>query len=333
MARHLTNEHTATSPTSRSSLHMKTPLLTLAALGCLLSPILAQDSKAERFTAKDTNQDGKLSREELGDAFWNRAAGFDANADGILNATELAALNAKKGRTKTDPQARPGGANTSFTVKEFTGSNGQTIRYSLFLPDESVPRPLPLVLCLHGAGGNTAAANRLAAPAMQKTHPCIVAAPACNGKATRWVSYQFRGENARPVLPELMEALDAIATEFKADPARWYITGQSMGGVGTWGVIASHPDKFAAAVPVCGIWDPADATKMKGVPVWAFHGAKDPTVPVEGSRNMVSALKALGAMPEPKYTEFPETGHGSWEPAYETAELWEWMFAQRRKLE
>jgi len=310
---------------------MKTPLLIVAALGCVLAGLAAQDAKPDRLAAKDTNQDGKLSREELGETFWNRAAGFDANADGALDAAELNSLSAKKGRAGANTQARPGGANTSFAVKEFTGSNGHTLRYSLFVPDESVPRPLPLVLCLHGAGGNTAAANRLASPAMQKSYPCLVVAPACDGKSTRWVSYKFRGENARPVLPELMEALNAIGTEFKADPSRWYITGQSMGGVGAWGVIAAHPDRFAAAVPVCGIWDPADAAKMKGVPVWAFHGAKDATVPVEGSRQMVAALKALGAMPEPKYTEFPDVAHGSWEPAYETVELWEWMFAQRRK--
>ena len=43
-----------------------------------------------------------------------------------------------------------------------------------------------------------------------------------------------------------------------------------------------------------------------------------------------AALKAAGVNPEPKYTEFPGVGHGSWGPAYEKAELWEWMFAQSR---
>lgn len=69
---------------------------------------------------------------------------------------------------------------------------------------------------------------------------------------------------------------------------------------------------------------------MNGVPVWAFHGADDPTVPVSGSRDMIAALKKGGVKPEPKYTELPGVGHGSWEPAYQTAELWEWLFAQKK---
>ena len=92
-------------------------------------------------------------------------------------------------------------------------------------------------------------------------------------------------------MPELMEALDAVVAETKADKARLYITGQSMGGMGTWGTIAEHADKFAAAAPVCGIWQPADASKMNGVAIWAFHGGDDKTVPVAGSRDMIDALK------------------------------------------
>jgi predicted peptidase len=69
---------------------------------------------------------------------------------------------------------------------------------------------------------------------------------------------------------------------------------------------------------------------MNGVAIWAFHGEADATVPVSGSRDMIAALKAAGVKPEPKYTEFPGVGHGSWEPAYDTSQLWDWMFAQKR---
>jgi predicted peptidase len=130
-------------------------------------------------------------------------------------------------------------------------------------------------------------------------------------------------------MPELMEMLDAVIKETGADPQRIYLTGQSMGGVGTWGLLAAHSEKFAAAVPVCGYWLAEDAAKMAAVPIWTFHGAKDQTVPIDGTRNMEAALKAAGATP--KYTENPDDAHGSWEPAYATAELWDWLFEQRRK--
>lgn len=287
-----------------------------------------KDSKLDRIFDKDANKDGKVTKEELGEKYWARASSFDANGDGALDAKELEALTGK-GKGAKGEEVRPGGANTSFDVREFKGTNGQTIRYSLFVPKEK-PASLPLVLCMHGAGGNTTAANILAAPEMQKTHPCIVMAPGCDGKQTRWAKSEFRASDARSVMPEMMEALDAVITETKADKSRLYVTGQSMGGMGTWGTIAEHADKFAAAVPVCGIWQTADAPKMNGVAVWAFHGGDDKTVPVAGSRDMIEALKKADVKPEPKYTEFPGVGHGSWGPAYEKAELWEWLFAQKK---
>src|SRR6188768_272895 len=73
---------------------------------------------------------------------------------------------------------RPGGANASFAIREFRGSNNQTIRFSLFTPSGRGDEELPLVLCLHGSGGNTAAANVLASDEQQKKHPCIIMAPA-----------------------------------------------------------------------------------------------------------------------------------------------------------
>jgi predicted peptidase len=128
----------------------------------------------------------------------------------------------------------------------------------------------------------------------------------------------------------LLEALDSIVKEANVDLTRIYVTGQSMGGVGTWGLLAKHADRFAAAVPVCGIWSSEDAPKMNGVAIWAFHGDQDPTVPVSGSRDMIAALKKASVSPEPRYTEFAGVGHASWMPAYATPELWDWLFAQRQ---
>lgn len=308
---------------------MKMQLLLACTLLALAATAQDKGGKFDRLIDTDANKDGKLSKQELGEKFWSRASAYDSNSDGVLDAKELEAMMGKGRRGKTE-QPHPGGANSSFDVREFKGSNGQTIRYSLFVPKDK-PAALPLVLCLHGAGGNTAAANLLASTDKQSKHPCIVMAPACDGKQTRWAKSEFRnGQDARSVMPELMEALHAVITETKADAQRIYLSGQSMGGMGTWGMIAEHADVFAAAVPVCGIWQTADAPKMNGVAIWAFHGGDDKTVPVTGSRDMIDALKKAGVKPAPKYTEFPGVGHGSWEPAYATPELWDWMFAQRK---
>jgi predicted peptidase len=245
-------------------------------------------------------------------------------------ALSLVALLAS-GEAQESPGRKPGGAGEAFQVREFRGSNNGPLKYSLFVPPTAAEAKLPLVLCLHGSGGNTAAANVLASPAMQKKHPCVVMAPSCDTKTSRWVDAPYRRlPDARVITTELLEALEAVIKEASVDPDRVYVTGQSMGGIGTWGLIARHADRFAAAVPVCGIWPPEDAAKMSGVAIWAFHGEQDPTVPVTGSRNMIEALKKAKVSPEPKYTELPGVGHGSWTPAYATTEMWDWLFEQRR---
>ena len=282
--------------------------------------------KTERIEKLDTNGDGKIARDEVSEAAWKRIAAHDTNGDGVLSGVELDALKGKASETR-----RPGGATTAFEVREFQASNKQTLRYSLFSPKNvAAGEKQPLVLCLHGAGGNTEAAKVLAAPEQQRKHPCFIVAPACETKRSRWVIGTFRNNpDQRAVEPELMEALDSLLRDAAIDPDRVYLTGQSMGGLGTWGLIVAHPDRFAAAVPVCGTWESSDAAKIAKVPVWAFHGAKDPTVPVDGSRRMIEAMKAAGG--SPRYTEYPDVGHGSWNAACATAEMWDWMFQQRRQ--
>jgi predicted peptidase len=71
------------------------------------------------------------------------------------------------------------------------------------------------------------------------------------------------------------------------------------------------------------------AKRVAHLPIWIFHGDADPTVPVEESRRMFAALKALGA--NVQYIEFPGVKHDAWNPAYERADLLEWRLKQRRR--
>ena len=73
---------------------------------------------------------------------------------------------------------------------------------------------------------------------------------------------------------------------------------------------------------------PENAGKFKDVPLWIFHGAKDPAVPVKASEDMFAALEQAGG--HPKKTIYPEQGHQSWIPAYNDPALWKWLLAQKR---
>jgi len=115
---------------------------------------------------------------------------------------------------------------------------------------------------------------------------------------------------------------------YPIDPSRIYLMGISMGGYGTWDLAMRTPQRFAAAVPICGGGDPNHAKKLKGLPIWAFHGDSDTAVPTSRSRDMIQALKDIGE--KPIYTELKNTGHDAWTPAINNPELIQWLFKQHK---
>lgn len=157
----------------------------------------------------------------------------------------------------------------------------------------------------------------------KRKYPAFVFVPRCPPQ-TGW-----GGVANTPSIASL--AIEAIVSLDKIYPIDWqrrYISGVSRGGYGSWHMIGLHPKLFAAAIPVCGEGDPGQAKKMISVSIWAFHGAKDVNVPVSGSRDMVAALQKAGG--HPRYTEYPDGGHGIWEAVVETPGLLDWLFAQKR---
>jgi predicted peptidase len=194
--------------------------------------------------------------------------------------------------------------------------------YLLFLPQsyEGSKQRWPLMLFLHGAGEsgtNLAKVKTHGPPKVVESKPdfpFILVSPQSPG----------RGWNS----DTLNALLNDIIRKYRVDKHRIYLTGLSMGGFGTWSLAAEHPERFAAIVPICGGGNPAEARKLVGLPIWVFHGAKDPTVPVQRSREMVEAIKAAGG--NVKFTEYPEAKHDCWTETYDNPELYEWLLAQRR---
>ncbi len=129
--------------------------------------------------------------------------------------------------------------------------------------------------------------------------------------------------------PDLLPLLDEIVAKYRIDQDRIYLTGLSMGGFGAWALTAYAPDRFAAIVPICGGGEALSARRLTHLPVWVFHGAKDPIVPLKRSEEMVDALTKLKG--DVKLTIYPEAGHDSWTAAYENPELYDWLLQQKRK--
>jgi predicted peptidase len=213
-----------------------------------------------------------------------------------------------------------------FLDRVYEDAQGTAAKYVLFVPhDYKGDKPYPLILFLHGAGETGTDGKRQAqvglGPAIKKheqTFGFLAVFP--QSQKRNWRADSEDGQRA-------IKILDQVMKDYKVDPQRVYVTGLSMGGVGTWSLAVKYPKRWAAIVPICGGGKPEDAAKIKDIPCWSFQGEADKTVPPERSRGMIQALKEAGA--QPKYTEYPGVGHNSWDKAYGTPELYEWLLTQR----
>jgi len=207
------------------------------------------------------------------------------------------------------------------------------MRFLLYLPpgyDSKSSTKWPLMLFLHGAGERGTDVNRVAIHgplSMVKrgtNFPFIIVAPQCP-EGDRWHD------------ESLIQLLDQVSQKYSVDETRVYLTGLSMGGYGSWSLGVSHPERFAAVIPICGGGESIDvilanrtrATALKSLPIWAFHGAKDPLVPVEESQRMVNALERIGSK-NVKLTIYPEAQHNSWTETYDNPKVFEWLLEQKR---
>lgn len=224
-----------------------------------------------------------------------------------------------------------------------------TYKYRVWLPHHYTKlHHWPVVLYLHGSGergtDNLRQVSLGLGPALERygeRYKAIVVFPQADFER------EWYGETESMAMAELANAI----REFHGDPRRIYLTGISMGGAGAW-YMARHNRKWAAIVPVCGEVArrpddpfPSDpppdvarivgspnpyatlATQIGRTPVWAFHGAKDETVPVTESRSMVAALRQSGA--NVRYTEYPNGAHDVWDAAYADPGMVHWMLQQK----
>ena len=181
---------------------------------------------------------------------------------------------------------------TGFLKRVHKDADGKEAKYVLFVPHAyKGDKPYPVILFLHGSGERVGGSKEpvevgigRAIKKREKDFPFLVVIP----RAER--SWRADSEDGKRVLAMLAE----VERDYKVDPKRVYLTGLSMGGMGTWSMAIAYPDMWAAIVPICGRGDTKQAAKIKDIPCWCFHGDADPAVKVEGSRSMIAAIKEAG---------------------------------------
>ena len=200
----------------------------------------------------------------------------------------------------------------------------QGMQYILSYPENfNEGEKHPLLFFMHGAGTRGTQLSNLKGNAFLVEYakhgslPFIVVAPLCSENT--WF--------------DMMETLKAWIKETAAlpyvDASRVYLMGNSMGGYATWQLAMSMPELFAAIVPICGGGMYWNAGRLASVPVWAFHGEKDPAVYVEESKKMTAAVNAQGG--SARLTLYPENGHDAWTDTYRNREVFEWLLSHSKR--
>ncbi|NNM28140.1 MAG: prolyl oligopeptidase family serine peptidase [Akkermansiaceae bacterium] len=213
--------------------------------------------------------------------------------------------------------------------------------YLVFAPKVKDGGKVPLLIYLHGAGGVGDDIDRIKGQPRAvvegierfRKGPCIVVAPQCL-KATPAGRGVWTPEDLDVLLGHLKATLPV-------DEKRIYLTGNSMGGYGSWVWGGNAPEHFAAIAPIVGgigRGGPKDVTpdlenwaaNLAKVPVYAFAGAQDRVVPAERSERMIAAIRKAGGK-KARLKVYPDEGHNARRVVYSRPEFYDWMFAQRRE--
>jgi len=188
--------------------------------------------------------------------------------------------------------------------------------------DADKTKKWPVILFLHGSGERGTDLNKVKAHGPPKEVeqgrklPFIVVSPQCPDN--EWWDVSM-----------LSGLMDDVEKKYRVDKDREYLTGLSMGGYGTWALAAEEPGRFAAIAPICGGGNPLTASKLRKVPIWAFHGDKDPTVSIQESQTMVDWVTKAGG--DVRFTIVKDGVHDVWTDIYKGQELYDWFLAHKRR--
>ena len=235
----------------------------------------------------------------------------------------------------------------SLYEKQIFVSEDDTLNYRILKPlDYNPVKQYPVHLILHGAGERgddnvaqlTHGGKLFLKKENRENYNSWVIFPQCS-ENDRWPSlksdswdknFKNKMKNPNKSLALVMLLMDAFIEKKQVDKKRIYVSGLSMGGMGTFELLYRRPNMFAAATPICG----NGSTKFvdlyaNKIPLWVFHGSDDEVVNPRHSLKMVNAIIQSGG--SPKMTLYENTAHGSWYNAFEEINFLKWIHSKTKK--
>lgn len=171
--------------------------------------------------------------------------------------------------------------------------------YCLYLPAGYSPeKTYSLIVAIHGYSVDDYSGGKHLAELMPEGF--IIASVFGRGD----MYYQSVGEQ------DVLDVMNRILERYPIDKNRVYLTGESMGGLGTWRVGCLYADRFAAIAPFCGWTGTVFMENLGNTKTYVVHGDADPTVSVRFDRTCAAELKRLGY--DVTYVEIPDGSHSAW---------------------
>jgi predicted peptidase len=127
----------------------------------------------------------------------------------------------------------------------------------------------------------------------------------------------------------VIKMMDEFIERKEVNKNKIYVSGLSMGGMGTFELLIRRPNMFAAATPICGngITELAKLYADK-VPLWIFHGSDDKVITPKHSLKMARTIINSGG--SPRMTLYENVGHDSWNNAFAEKDFLKWIHSKSK---
>jgi len=206
--------------------------------------------------------------------------------------------------------------------------SNKPVEYSLVVPTRYTPNQLwPLVIGLHGGGGGTGSgAQHIQLLMSAYSQPVFIVCPTSVDLGDK---FYWRNPKNESMLDLLVKEL---SKQFPIDPDKVYLTGYSMGGIGTYYLGTRNVDRYAGIAPGGGAWKGIYWPGTLNTPTYIWHGKRDLRgknfTDFPNAENATACLKELGT----GYThEFKamDCEHGN-VPINESKLMVDWLLKQKR---
>lgn len=188
-----------------------------------------------------------------------------------------------------------------------------------FADDSVASQKKPLVVFLHGqslCGGhinNVLRYGTLDALRRGRNIDAYVVAP--HNPGGRW----------DPV--KVLDLVDWAIQNYPVDSCRVYVLGMSLGGFGTINVAAAYPERFAAAMALCGGGNNPNYANLTKIPLWILHGTADRDVKIRDSDEVVAGMRNVCKPERLIYNRLRGKNHSILARIFYMPQTYDWLFA------